>query len=156
MSRYLVLALLLGCHVTPAGPVSPTLTPEPLPPLHGGDAQPLHAAGNGQPMLIDLYASWCDSCRKQIGALESLATRHDGRLVVVGVDVGEELEVARNFASREGIDYQTFGDPEFRFADSMGVTQLPAVLVVDRDGKIVHRARELDAATRDAIEQLIR
>ncbi len=107
-------------------------------------------------MLIDLYATWCESCRDQIASLESLADHHAGRLVVVGVDVGEELDVARTFASRIGIDYATFADPEFRFADSMGITQLPAVLVVDRDGTIVHRARELDAETRDQIEQLIR
>jgi len=153
--RAAVLLVLLGCRPTPAGPTSPTLTPEPLEPLAGGDHTPLHDASDGRPMLIDLYASWCDSCRDQIASLESLATRHAGRLVVVGVNVGEELDVARQFASREDIDYATYADPEFRFADSMGITQLPSLLVVDRDGTIVHRSRELDAATRDAIEQLV-
>jgi cytochrome c biogenesis protein CcmG/thiol:disulfide interchange protein DsbE len=150
------LLLLLGCRPPPAGPVAPSLTAEPLAPMTGGAQEPVGQAGGGRPMVIDLYASWCESCRDQIPNLKSLATRHAGRLVVVGVNVGEEPDVARRFAAREGIDYATYLDPDFKFADSMGITQLPALLVVDADGKIVHRARELDAATRDAVEQLVR
>lgn len=121
----------------------------------GGEPTALREVSNGRPMLVDLYATWCQSCRKQIAGLEQLAAEHGDGLVVVGVDVGEELDVASQFAAREGIDYLTFGDPEFAFADSMGVSQLPALLLVDHDGAIVHRSSHLDDEMLAKIKALV-
>lgn len=150
------IALAPACRTPPARPPSETLTEAAVAPLAGGgEPTPLHAISAGRPMVVDLYATWCQSCRKQIAGLEQLATEHGDDLVVVGVDVGEELDVASQFAAREGIDYQTFGDPEFQFADSMGVSQLPALLLVDQDGAIVHRSSHLDDEMRAKIQALV-
>lgn len=152
----LLLALAVACGPPPPPrPVSATLIDHPLEPLAGGAPTSLTALAAGRPMLVDLYAVWCDGCRRQIAALEALAARVGDRAVIVGVDVGDELAAARTFASREDIDYPTFADPELRFADAMGVSDLPHLLLVDGDGAIVRRGRELDAAFERALDALI-
>lgn len=149
------LLLAAACGAPPAPPAAAALTDEALHPIAGGAPTSLRALAAGRPMVVDLYAIWCDGCRKQIASLEELAARIGDRALIVGVDVGDELDAARTFASREGIDYPTFADPEFRFADSMGVSGLPHLLVVDGDGAVVHRSQKLDRQTEAELQALI-
>ncbi len=156
MRRVVICTLaMLACRPPAAKPPAQTLTDTAVVPLAGGESTMLRTIGGGRPMVVDFYATWCKSCRKQIAGLEQLATRHGDRLVVVGIDVGEELEIASAFVVREGIDYQTFGDPDFELAGSMGVTQLPALLLIDRDGAIVHRTSHLDDELLTRIDALV-
>lgn len=150
-------ATVAACTTPAARPSTPAprLVETSLAPLGGGAPRSLHEVASGRPMLIDMYATWCDGCRKQIAGLEALAARLGDRAVVVGVDVGDELDVARTFATREGIAYPTFADPEFTFADAMAVSDLPHLMVVDHDGAVVHRSQKLDADTEAVIERLI-
>jgi thiol-disulfide isomerase/thioredoxin len=149
------LLALVACGAPPAPPQASAITDEALHPIGGGEPTTLRALAAGRPMVVDLYAIWCDGCRKQIASLEALADRIGDRAVIVGVDVGDELDAAATFASREGIGYPTFADPEFRFADSMGVSGLPHLLVVDPDGAVVHRSQKLDAETVAKLQALL-
>lgn len=106
-------------------------------------------------MVVDLYATWCESCVRQLPALAALAEAHRGELVVVGIDVGEELEVAATFATQQRIEYATFGDPEFAFADCLGIAQLPTLLVIDSSGAIIYRSRELDDQVLEVVDSLL-
>lgn len=76
-------------------------------------------------------------------------------LVVVGVNAGEAEADARKSAAALGIDYDIALDPELQLSDSVGATALPTLLVVDRDGKIVHRARHVDEDTLAIIRSLL-
>ncbi len=149
------LLLAAACGAPPAPAAATALSDEALAPIAGGAPTSLRALAAGRPMVVDLYAIWCDGCRKQIASLEELAARLGDRALVVGVDVGDELDAARTFASREDIDYPTFADPEFRFADSMGVSGLPHLLVVDPAGAVVHRSQKLDRETEATLQALL-
>ena len=156
MKRFLALALLAACAAAPARPASPKLTAEAVAPLGGGAPQSLLDVHAGRPMVLDLYATWCKECRRQIAKLQALAEATYGKLVVVGVDVGDEMPIAHTFATRERIKYPIFADPDFRFADSMGIDVLPQILVIDEHGEVIHRAEKLDDDTRKQIEALLR
>ena len=120
-----------------------------------GTPTTLGARAAGRPMVVDLFATWCDTCREQIPALNQLARKHGERLLVIGVDVGERRSEVETQLRNFGIEYPVVFDAEFRFADSLGVSQLPMMLLVDRDGVIRHRARTLDAASAKAIDELV-
>jgi len=125
-------------------------------PVYAADARPtdLAALAGGRPLVLDFFATWCDGCRDNLVPMNELARVHAGEVVVAGIDVGEDRAVAARFIAREGISYPVFTDPEMRFEDSLGVTALPLVLVVDRSGRIVHRAARLDDETRRVIQDL--
>jgi thiol-disulfide isomerase/thioredoxin len=127
-------------------------------PVFTADARPadLAALAAGRPLVLDLFATWCEACRDNLEPMKELARIHAaGDVVVAGVDVGEDRAVAARFIAREGITYPVYTDPEMHFEDSLGVTALPLVLVVDGGGRIVHRAARIDDATLKVIQDLV-
>lgn len=46
------------------------------------------------PVLIDLWAPWCVYCRRLAPALDRVAEKYDGRLIVGKIDIDEQPELA--------------------------------------------------------------
>ena len=110
----------------------------------------------GQVVVLDFWAGWCEACVASIPRVRRLAAAFVERgLVVVGVNGSERPEVALQAARDYGIDYPIVLDPQFTFATQLGASGLPQLLVIDRDGTIVHRAREVDEATLAVVRRLL-
>jgi thiol-disulfide isomerase/thioredoxin len=149
-----ILLLATACPAPRSVPLAEKLSDVPVL-SESGERQSLVALGAGRPMVVDLFATWCETCRDQVPALSALASRESARLLVVGVDIGEKASEVKAQLRGFGAIYPVYFDPEFQFADSLGISQLPAMLVVDRNGVIRHRARTLDADARKAIDALL-
>lgn len=166
-SELLLLTLLvLGC--TPGGgPMRPPLqddtaiAPGPLPslsavkPLKSGD-KPLSEQVRDRVVVIDLWATWCEPCRRSMPKVARLAEAYAGTdLVVAGIHVGPSAQGAVRFAREAGIEYPMHIDPRFDFTDAVGGRSVPLLLVVDRGGTVVHRTHELDARTLAIVRRLV-
>jgi thiol-disulfide isomerase/thioredoxin len=119
-----------------------------------GDAGPVSLAelAGGRPLVIDLFATWCEPCRAQLLELDAFARRAPGDVLAIAVDVGEDAATVERFIRRLGVTVPVYLDPRLTFSDGLGETSVPRLLVVDRAGRIVHRGTELDDAARAAIE----
>lgn len=166
-SPLLVLAAMLACDPSGAGPTrAPSdrdteVAPGPLPsleavkPLKSGDSL-LSAQVEGRVVVIDLWATWCEPCRESMPKVARLADAYaETDLVVVGIHVGPSAEGAVRFADEAGIDYPMHIDPDFAFTDAVGGRSVPLMLVVDREGVIVHRTHELDHETLAIVRRLV-
>jgi thioredoxin 1 len=49
------------------------------------------------PVLVDLYADWCQPCKQLVPILEQLGTELSGKLKIVRVDVEKSPLIARSF-----------------------------------------------------------
>src|SRR4029079_5718101 len=99
-------------HQTPppqAGARAPTFS---LPRLEGGGDVSL-ASFRGQTVVLNFFASWCQPCKREAPALESLwrRNRSDG-VVVLGVDSGDTRGSASRFLSAHGVTYPVVFDPD--------------------------------------------
>lgn len=158
-SALLAVLLVVGCVVHGSNAAPSTLPAVRLVPFAPGGASAstapvtlLEAAG-GKPMVIDFFATWCGPCRESMPRLQAFADEHRARgLVVVGVDVGEDAADVAPFVTDVGVRYPIFLDKDFVLADAVGAKSVPALLVVGADGRILHRAQRLDAATRAAVD----
>ena len=60
----------------------------------------------GHPVVVNLWASWCGPCRREVPALIRLQQRYrDQGLIILGVNIEESRSAAGGFAEEFGINY---------------------------------------------------
>jgi thiol-disulfide isomerase/thioredoxin len=123
-----------------------------LPCLDGG--HPVRLTGIGGPMVVNLWASWCAPCRKELPALQSYAARAGDRVRVLGVATNDTASAARSFAADAHLTFPMLADEQGRLLAAVGRTALPVTIFVDAAGRVTHlyNAQALDEP---ALERLI-
>ena len=110
----------------------------------------------GRVVVLDFWAGWCAECKRTVPQVQRLAAAFASEgLVVVGVNAGEKSADAATYAREFGIDYPIALDPDLVLSDQLAAGKLPLLVVVDRDGNIVHRAKQVDAETLRVIRKLL-
>lgn len=154
-----VAAVVAAC--TPAGHVAPPPATMPatarlIDPADGGAEFAPAERWRGKVVVVDFWASWCKGCKQSVPRVSRLAQAFAANgLVVIGINVGDKPDAARAAAAELSIAYPIALDPDFVVADQLGASQLPMVLVIDRDGAIVHRSREVDPDTLAIVRKLL-
>lgn len=99
------------------------------------------SAWSGRARVVNLWASWCGTCREEHPALMALAgtLRKQGRAdQLIGLNYKDPTEAARGWLARLGDPYsRTLVDAEGRMAIELGVYGAPETFVVDAGGRIV-------------------
>lgn len=107
----------------------------------GGDTIAL-AQFRGQVVVLDFWASWCGPCRAAMPALERIHQRYAREgAVVMGVQVNDQADVAK-FKQSMGASYYSIpsaGGAGDSVAEQFGVSGLPTIVVVGKDGTILWR-----------------
>ncbi|MDQ3880869.1 MAG: TlpA family protein disulfide reductase [Chloroflexota bacterium] len=137
----LVALLLVPLVRRPAVPTGGALVGSPAPPLDArdltGQTWRLTAAGR-QLTWVNFWASWCPPCRTEMPAMQGLAEQYGERLLVLGMNWGEERSAVEDFVRRYAIDYPILLDPTldnyYRWSPQYG---LPRHYFVDADGIVV-------------------
>jgi TonB family protein len=116
---------------------------------------------NGKVVLLDFWASWCGPCVAEMPHIEKLHKDFkDQGLVVLGVNYNEELEVARAFIERKGYTFTNLLDEGRETSMRYGVSAIPQVFIIDRDGKIKWHARGYSSGKeielRSAVEKILK
>jgi len=93
---------------------------------------------SGQAVVLDFWASWCGPCVMQAPVLDRVARRYrDKGLVVIGINVDEPPDVARDYANKKGLSFPIAVDEGAHAQRSYSVRSLPCMVVIDRQSKIV-------------------
>ncbi|HRP08541.1 MAG TPA: TlpA disulfide reductase family protein [Gemmatimonadales bacterium] len=96
-------------------------------------------AYRGQVTLVNIWATWCEPCKEEIPALDtlyrSLADR-GFRLAAVSIDTGDSTAV-RQFLDQFGVAFDVLHDPERNIERIYQTTGVPESYLIDRDGRIV-------------------
>ncbi|MGI9051040.1 MAG: TlpA family protein disulfide reductase [Ilumatobacteraceae bacterium] len=116
-----------------------------LPPL-SGDGPALRLDALDGPAVVNLWATWCAPCRRELPAFQEVSEQHPD-VAFVGVDVGEDAASAQEFLDRLGVTFPQYADGPSALADALGVASLPVTLVVDTDGRVVTNVGPMTAET---------
>ena len=130
-----VVALLLtGCSAEDVQKREPDRLPDTtLASLEGGRSVALSSLRG--PMVINLWASWCGPCRRELPKYEAFAEKYAGKVDVLGIDFQEtRLGAARDLIRDTGVDYPLLSDPDGK----MRALGLPKVILLDSRGRVAH------------------
>lgn len=123
-----------------------------LPGLHGGTTD--LASRKGKVLLVDFWATWCEPCHEAGRAYDKLREQLGPRgLEVYGVSVDEDRAQVESFIRTEKVGYPILLDPAAELGGpKFGISNIPSVVVVDREGVIRFLHAGYDAETLDAVK----
>lgn len=101
------------------------------------DEAPLRLGGPSDlPMVLNVWATWCVPCRKEMPAFDRVATKYNGRVRFVGVNLGDEPAAARKFVDETGVSFDQYIDPDSTAQTAFSLTTMPATAFLRADGTI--------------------
>lgn len=94
----------------------------------------------GKVVIVDLWATWCPPCRKEIPGFINLYNKHKGNGVeIIGIAFDENgLEAVPPFIKKMGINYPVYlGGPDI--AESYDLQAYPTTIMYGKDGKMANK-----------------
>ena len=96
------------------------------------------AAEQGNVVVINFFASWCNPCREEAADIEATWRQYQDRGVqFMGIAYKDADSKAQAFLDEFGATYLSAVDPGNRTARAYGVTGVPETFVVDQQGQLV-------------------
>jgi cytochrome c biogenesis protein CcmG/thiol:disulfide interchange protein DsbE len=106
----------------------------------------------GKVWLLNVWASWCDTCRDEHPLLVALQKKNV--LPILGLNYKDKDEEARRWLKQFGDPYQfSVVDAEGRIGIDYGVYGVPETYLIDAEGVI--RLKQIGALTPAILEQKI-
>lgn len=141
LAVFVVLLVFLGIGLT----LNPRDVPSPLkdkpaplftlPQLAAADKSFSPADMKGKVWLLNVWASWCVSCRQEHPLLVSFAK--EGKVPIVGLNYKDQLADAKNWLAKFGDPYALSAvDADGRVGIDYGVYGVPETYVIDKAGMI--------------------
>ena len=106
----------------------------------------------GKVWLLNVFASWCVSCRAEHHILSQFVKQHG--VTVVGLNYKDEEADAKNWLAVMGNPYYAIAvDREGKIGMDYGVYGVPETFVIDKKGLI--RYKQIGPVTTEAIEETL-
>lgn len=119
--------------------------PEPVPAFKFADesgAEKTLDAWKGKVVLLNLWASWCAPCRKEMPALDRLQKELGGNgfeVIALSVDRGG-APVSRKFLNETKVEnLKLYTESTSRSVGTLRAAGLPTTLLIDREGREIGR-----------------
>jgi cytochrome c biogenesis protein CcmG, thiol:disulfide interchange protein DsbE len=113
----------------------------------------------GQVVVLNFWASWCEPCRAESPLLQRWHERLGERdATVLGVDVLDVTDDARDFIGEYGLTYPMLRDGEGSTQETFGIAYFPETFVIDRKGRVaaVRRGPVDEGFMREQVVPLLR
>jgi thiol-disulfide isomerase/thioredoxin len=97
----------------------------------------------GTPVLVNLWASWCAPCIKELPTLQELEAEQaeEGRLGIIAVsqDQGPQGSVEAFLGERDIGRFAAYHDPDMKLTDALKIQVMPTTILYDAAGREVWR-----------------
>ena len=130
-----------ACAPGDGDPVDGGLPELTLPCLGGGRDVDLSSLRG--PLVVNLWASWCGPCRREMPLLQSFHEEYGDQVPVLGIDYEDPQTVnAMRLVRDTGVTYPLLADPQSELSGAAPfpvLRGLPFLALVDADGRVAHQ-----------------
>lgn len=109
--------------------------------ITSGDSVSIHDAYRGKVTLVNIWATYCIPCRKEMPAMEALYKELGPkglRIVAISVDENSEREI-RDFVQEYALTFDVLHDNTGDIQKVYQTTGVPESFLLDRNGVIVKK-----------------
>lgn len=146
---YAVRANTPGTSFLEVGGAAPTFV---APTLDGGKF--VLSDHQGQPVWINVWASWCPPCRSEMPDIDEIRTAEaENGLVFLAMNFGEPQTDIVSYLRNTGYDFTIALDPIAEFAELYDVRGLPMHIFINADGTV--QSIRVGGMTRAEMEQQV-
>ena len=94
----------------------------------------------GKLLVLNVWATWCPPCRREMPSLERLSKSADPkRFAVAAIATDDSVHAVREFLAQYHITFPIYRDTPTNAANLLGVRIYPETLLIAPDGRIVQR-----------------
>lgn len=96
----------------------------------------------GKTVLLNIWATWCGPCRREMPALDRLQARLGSerfQVVALSIDRGGPIVIQKFYAETGVRNLALFVDASGRAGNNVGLVGLPGTLLIDPEGREVGR-----------------
>ncbi len=108
--------------------------------LDSGGAKAFDAqlrALRGHPVVVNMWASWCEPCRFELPFLQREALARGTQVAFLGINVNDAEDAAKQRAAQYPMPYPSFEDPRSNLFARFKARGLPTTAFYDSKGKLV-------------------
>lgn len=99
----------------------------------------LRLGRESQVVLLNVWATWCASCKEEFALMDTLLARHGERglrVVAVSIDVGG-VEPVRRTTEQYAVTFEVAHDPAGEIERAFPALGVPASYLIDPDGTLL-------------------
>ena len=98
--------------------------------------RPLH----GKTVILNIWATWCSPCRREMPDLERLSQSLDpAHFVVIGLSTDRDAPLAAEFLAQHHITFTNLFDPDGKVSRQLGLRAYPETFVIAPDRILLRR-----------------
>jgi thiol-disulfide isomerase/thioredoxin len=94
------------------------------------------AVATGKVTLVDIWATWCEPCKKSFPKLQELHTKYEGKLAIVAISSDDEKDGIAGFAKTHGAKFPVCWDEKKDVIKKFDPKTMPSSYVLDKKGNI--------------------
>ncbi len=95
---------------------------------------------DGRMVVLNIWATWCAPCRREMPALDRLSKSLDpARFVVIGLSTDDDAFLVSEFLGQNGIGFPNFLDRNGKLSRQLGLRFYPETFVIAPDRTLLRR-----------------
>lgn len=117
------------------------LAPSPMPPLSVID--PVSSAPvelrfvDDKYTLLNIWATWCPPCQKEMPSLGQLSISFKDKLRVIALSVDDDEAAVKKFIAEHKLALTVLWDHKKKSIDHLGIDKYPETFLISPDGKLI-------------------